>query len=65
MERVVTMKRSLLKLALAGAVGLLLSGCVYEGAPYGYPTYAPAYPAYYGPSVVVGYGGGGYYRHWR
>jgi len=68
MERVVTLKRSLLKFALAGAIGLGVSGCVYEGAPYGYPTYgvaAPAYPAYYGPSVVVGVGGGGYYRHWR
>jgi hypothetical protein len=55
----------LLKLALAGAIGLGLTACVYEGAPYGYPTYGYAAPAYYGPSVVVGYGGGPYWRHWR
>jgi len=58
------------KLALAGAVGVALTACVYEPAPYapapyyGYPVYgyAPA-PAYYGPTVAVGVGGFG--GHWR
>jgi hypothetical protein len=66
----VNLIRTFGKLAMAGAVGVALTACVYEPAPYyGYPAYgyapAPAYygPAYYGPSVAVGVGGFG--GHWR
>jgi hypothetical protein len=52
--------RTLIKLALAGAVGLTLAACVYTPGPAGYGYYGPAYPAYYGPAVSVGYGG-----YWR
>jgi hypothetical protein len=71
----VKLVRNLAKLALAGAAGLALTACVYEPAPYAYgqpaaPAYGYAYapaPAYYGPAVVVGYGGyrGGWGGHWR
>jgi hypothetical protein len=61
------------------ALTLALSGCVYgppapapyyPPAPAPYYGYAPGYyypPAYYGPSVGLGFrfGGGGHRRHWR
>jgi hypothetical protein len=51
------------------ALVVAVAGCVYEPAPYyaaPAPYYAPA-PAYYGygPSVSLGYYGGGRHRHWR
>ena len=57
------------KLVAAAALVLGVAGCVY-GPPPGpyYAAPAPAYYApgyYYGPSVAVGVGGGGYHRHWR
>lgn len=59
------MTRTVIKLALGAAMILIMAGCVYEPAPYGYAP-APAYggyygPAYYGPSVVVR--PGGYWHH--
>lgn len=57
--------RTCIKLALAAALGLTVTACVaYAPAP-GYPVYGYG-PAYYGPTVAVGYGGyyhgGGYWR---
>ncbi len=56
------------KLVAAAALLAAVAGCVYEPAPY-YAAPAPAYYApgyYYGPSVAVGVGGGGYHhRYWR
>lgn len=63
--------RSFAKLSAALGLALGVAGCVYEPAPY-YAAPAPAYyapaPAYYGygPSVSLGfYGGGHRHRHWR
>jgi hypothetical protein len=56
---------------LVAAVALIagVAGCVYEPAPGPYyAAPAPAYyaPGYYGPSVAVGVGYGGYHHHyWR
>lgn len=63
--------RSFAKLSAAIALALGVAGCVYEPAPY-YAAPAPAYyapaPYYYGgPSVSLGFYGGGHHhhRHWR
>ena len=68
----------LIKIAACGALALSLAGCVVEPEPtpppYAYSGYpAPAYYGYpgyyYGPSVGVTVGGGGWYGrhpyHWH
>ncbi len=58
------------KLALGTLIAIGVAGCVYQPAPYAYaPAPAPAYgyypaPAYYGPTVSLGFGvHGGHWHH--
>ena len=52
------MTKTLIRGLLLGTLALALSGCYYYGPPPAYGYYGYGYPAYYGPSVSVGYWGG-------